>query len=138
MSLEEELAFFKYYFELENMRLDQAVALEIIHGKDIDPEDLRVPPLITQPILENAFKHAFAEGQPGILRLETAWSPEQNLVLTITSIGMPWTEKKSTGMGLSLVQQRLEKVYGKGKQPWISWKKMAPNQFKVYLTFPQL
>lgn len=138
ISLEEELAFFKYYFELENMRLDQAVALEITYGKDIDPEDLKVPPLITQPILENAFKHAFAEGQPGILRLETAWSPEKNLILTITSIGMPWTEKKSTGMGLSLVQQRLEKVYGKGKQPWISWKKMAPNQFKVYLTFPQL
>ena len=57
VSLEEELAFIQSYLQMEKMRLEEKVKIEV----DIDPalalDKIKIPPLLIQPLLENCFKH---------------------------------------------------------------------------------
>ncbi|MCH2044753.1 MAG: histidine kinase [Saprospiraceae bacterium] len=55
--LAEEIKFLKLYIKLEQVRMDQEVELVF----DVDPvlleDEIHIPPLLLQPIIENAFKH---------------------------------------------------------------------------------
>lgn len=79
---------------------------------DIDPEarSLEVPPLLLQPLLENALRHGRADEGPiavGAHRTATA------LVLTVRNPG-GYEGPRSGGMGLELVQRRVELAWGQG------------------------
>jgi two-component sensor histidine kinase len=138
ISLKEELDFFRYYFDVENMRLEQSVTLRMDLEDGLDLDDLWVPPLITQPLVENAFKHAFAAGQAGLLWIQIYSQEDQVLGMSVTSTGLPMYEQKNRiGLGLSLVKKRMEKVYGMAPSAWVTWKKTNDNQFEVRLRFPQ-
>lgn len=57
--LQEEIALVKKYIELENSRLQTAIQFTVSIDNLEFFEDVLVPTLITQPIVENAVKHAF-------------------------------------------------------------------------------
>jgi two-component system sensor histidine kinase YesM len=60
--LSKELEQTEYYIQLQHIRFKQAFTCE----KNIDPSllDVRVPAMLLQPILENAFNHGFKEDEP--------------------------------------------------------------------------
>ena len=53
--LDQELAITEEYFELEKLRFGDRIALTI--ENNVGAEDLYVPPLVLQPLIENAIKH---------------------------------------------------------------------------------
>ncbi len=55
--LEEELEFLKNYLNLQKLRFDEKFNYEIKISDDIDPNTLSIPPLLTQPFIENAIDH---------------------------------------------------------------------------------
>ncbi|MEM6801585.1 MAG: histidine kinase [Bacteroidota bacterium] len=55
--LEEELTLLKNYIFLEEMRFDRSLNQEIILGEGIDTSLLSLPPMLLQPIVENAINH---------------------------------------------------------------------------------
>ncbi|HHG85337.1 MAG TPA: tetratricopeptide repeat protein [Bacteroidetes bacterium] len=61
LSLCEEIEFLELYVDLENRRLRSQVLLEVELADGIDAEDIFIPPLLLQPIIENCFKHGFSE-----------------------------------------------------------------------------
>jgi LytS/YehU family sensor histidine kinase len=57
ISLESELESLALYLDLEALRFDRRFGYKISVPKDLDIEELKVPPLIIQPYAENAIWH---------------------------------------------------------------------------------
>jgi len=55
--LEEEVEFLQNYLDLQKLRFDERFTYEINIADDIDPRTLSIPPLLTQPFIENAIDH---------------------------------------------------------------------------------
>lgn len=115
--LKEELDFVKKYLELEKERFGDRLSFTI----EVEEEALsdKIPPMIFQPIIENAVKHGLSslvEGGQIILQIR---KKTDHLAITIsdTGVGIDENEKDDLlkrGVGLSNTHERLKKMYGKG------------------------
>ena len=57
--LNKEIEILNYYFSLQKMRLDDELSYVIEVDKQIDQEQLFLPPMLLQPFIENAIEHGF-------------------------------------------------------------------------------
>jgi two-component system LytT family sensor kinase len=111
--LERELSFLRLYLEIERIRFHDRLTVNMA----VDPEalDALVPPLILQPIVENAVRHGVAKrpgpGEVGI----RGTRQEDTLVLLVTDSGAGFPSNggaRREGVGLSNTRARLEQMYG--------------------------
>ncbi len=124
ISLEAELIAVESYIELELVRLEYRFDFELINTVD-EYESLLVPPLLLQPILENAIWHGIAESDdPGHLELEVK-QEDQLLCLSIKNTGKAAETDlmehvgKGRNSSLKLIKERLlllKKIYGSSAQ----------------------
>lgn len=108
--LREELRLLRHYLEIEKVRLGDRLQLHWDVGKGL--EEALVPPLVLQPLAENAIRHAIAEkitpGHLGIYaRSEGPW-----LFLEVCDDGGGKPAPIRYGTGLSNISSRLECLYG--------------------------
>jgi tetratricopeptide (TPR) repeat protein len=106
ITLLEELRIVKYYIEMELLRFDNSFDYKINIDKNIDPKENLIPPMVIQPIVENALKH-------GIFHLDR--SIKGNLVINIVSENLLRRNHKlmkievvDNGIGLNLRTDFLE------------------------------
>lgn len=111
--LDEELSMVRDYLELERARFRDRLRVEI----SADPEALAcaVPPLVLQPLVENAIRHGIsARSTAGRLSV-TARRRADRLTLVIEDDG-PGIEaapsNPGSGTGLANTRQRLAQMYG--------------------------
>ena len=115
VSLEEELDFVEDYLDLEHERFGD----RLLAKSSIAPDSLQipVPPLILQPLVENALRHGQSSQGEVQLLLETRLN-EQSLFISISDQGPGFptrtTSQRGGGIGLRNVRERLEKKYGQG------------------------
>ncbi len=109
ITLAEELDYFNNYLEIEQERFHDRLDVTV----DISHETLpfKVPALILQPLIENAFKHGISRiGGKGEINLK-AFLEENNLKLIMTNT-IPLKEKGSlpysTKLGLENLKNRLK------------------------------
>lgn len=112
-----EIRLIENYLEIEQTRFEERLQVEINIPKEL--ENLRVPSLILQPLVENAVKHGISKLKTGgkieisaKLKFE---SSEQFLVLTVHDSGAGFDEKNSNknSVGLENIKRRLFSHYGK-------------------------
>jgi hypothetical protein len=109
----EDLEALKLYLELEQMRFEDKFDYEIIIDPSVDADYDIMPPLLTQPYVENAILHGL-NPKPGRGKLTIAFTSENNfLICTITDNGigreksaeikrtMPVSKHKSLGMQIT-------------------------------------
>jgi two-component system, LytTR family, sensor histidine kinase AlgZ len=111
ISLREELNIVERYLSIEQVRLGARLTVR----QDISPEALvaRVPALILQPLAENAVLHGIShllEGGTVTIRAERQHSMLVVRVANPCDADRP--RHKRSGVGLSLVQQRLQSQFG--------------------------
>jgi len=113
VTLREELAFLRRYLEIEEIRFQDRLTVRF----EIDPsvEDLLVPNLILQPLVENAVRHAVEPRPDAGTVVVRAGSTGGVLELAVLDDG-PGTGGVTTasgnGIGLSTTRARLEGLYG--------------------------
>ncbi|MDH4208241.1 MAG: histidine kinase [Anaerolineae bacterium] len=113
--LADELSFVEDYLALEHERFGERLLVQ----SAIAPDSLRipVPPLILQPLVENALRHGQSPHGEVQLSLET-YLNERSLVVCISDRGpgLPTraTWQEGSGIGLRNVRDRLDKKYGQG------------------------
>jgi LytS/YehU family sensor histidine kinase len=116
VSLQKELEFLKCYLEIERIRFQDRLTVNM----EVEPQalDARVPNLILQPIVENAIKHGISpRAAPG--RIDIRVKRENGLLLMqvedngrgINSNGKGVRIIKE-GLGLANTRARLEQLYG--------------------------
>jgi signal transduction histidine kinase len=112
--LKEELQFVKDYIALESKRMGERLAAKF----QIDESLLsyQVPPMILQPLIENAIKHGIApteEGGSVCVQIQRE-SKGMTFRISDTGVGLTCSDPLSTidGVGLKNTNARLHKIYG--------------------------
>ena len=120
--LQNELELVRSYLEIEKARFEERI--EVVYDITDDLE-VRIPILILQPIVENAVIHGILpreEGgciEIGIKRDETALRfrvKDNGAGMDMEKEGGIFEHKFGNGVGLSNIDNRLRKLYGKGLQ----------------------
>lgn len=71
-------------------------------------DELELPPLLVQPLVENAVKHGLApRAAGGELRLEAGLEAGGILRILVANTGLPWNPSAPDGTGLSNLKARL-------------------------------
>ncbi|MEM8484752.1 MAG: histidine kinase [Bacteroidota bacterium] len=133
--LEEELAFSKAYLDLESHRFADrlAVAFEVAPGL----ERVLIPPMVLQPLVENAIKHNIARREEGgeITIRVTATAEEVQIVVEDEGRGeMLHQVGSKSGIGLSNTTSRLEKRLGPAAA--LQTEHLGPMGFRVSFSVP--
>lgn len=103
--LSRELAFVETYLGLEKARLGDRLTLHIDVPEEL--EELPVPPLSLQVLVENAVRHAIAPRlEGGVLSIEGRRSAN-GLLLKVTDPGDGTSLVQGTGRGLQVLRARL-------------------------------
>ncbi len=113
VSLREEMAFVHDYLEIQRVRFADRLRIAIDIPAAFD--DVPVPNLILQPLVENAIKHGIARRvQGGEIRIAASRAGD-TLAIAVTNDGpgLPdaWQTGR-TGIGIANVRQRLQGLYG--------------------------
>lgn len=119
ISLAQELKHIESYLSIEQARFSERLEVEY----DIDPKiECVVPPLILQPIVENALKHGLMSTKKGGKLEIIAYKNEADVYVQIKDNGIGMTPEKITailegtdltaGIGIQNVNNRLKSIYG--------------------------
>lgn len=105
----EELDFLNHYLDIERVRFQHPIELELEICEAC--REAAVPHMLLQPLIENAVQHGFyGLDQTGKLFI-SAHQEGSGLVLLIQDNGHGLQAPIQQGIGLELVQQRLEVLY---------------------------
>ncbi len=126
--LEEELQLLENYVKLEQMRFAQSINYQIYIAPDIYPEQIQLPPMLIQPILENAINHGLRPSSNPLkqLRLSFFKSAEHQLRIKIEDNGIG---RKAAAINKTPLHD------SKGTKIVRSRLKLAGEQFKVKTKF---
>lgn len=113
VTLREELGFIERYLEIERIRFEDRLGTKICVPEDC--MDALLPSLILQPLIENSIRHGIAKRlEPGLIEIR-ARKMDGQLIIEIRDdgAGLPpnWSMESSSGVGLTLVRDRLSASY---------------------------
>jgi hypothetical protein len=106
--LEEELGFVRDYLAVERLRLGDR--LRVIEDIEPDALELAVPPLLLQPLVENAVRHGLAPRRDGGTVRVTARVTGAVLAIEVADDGHggePNAWRSSAGLGLQVVRRQV-------------------------------
>src|SRR5580692_11977578 len=130
--ISEELSLLHHYLAIEKVRFGARLQME--ENLQSLSSSIQLPPLLLQPLVENAITHGIANlPEGGIVRL-SGQSHNGRVSLAIENTFDPEpTSMRKGGLGLKNVRERLEARYGKEASMHAS----AENgKFRVDLSFP--
>ena len=128
----EELALARNYLDVEQIRFGDR--LRVVQDIDESCGDCEVPPLLVQPLVENAIKHGIAGLVDGG-EISLRGRRSQNLLRFV--VENPYDPEapsaRRSGIGLANVRNRLAARYGNAARIEIE---VEPNRYRVVLTLP--
>jgi LytS/YehU family sensor histidine kinase len=131
ITLKQELALAASYLEIERVRFGERLRVQIQSEPGLD--DVPVPPLLLQPLVENAVRHGLATCLEGGL-VEVEARRRGDLVwLTVTNPRDPDAGRRGTGFGLDIVRRRLSGAFGTQAALAVE---PAPESYRVSITWP--
>jgi two-component system, LytTR family, sensor histidine kinase AlgZ len=130
--LSEELELLQKYMAIEKVRFGARLTMH----EEIQEESRAclLPPLLLQPLVENAVKHGIASlPEGGDVRLAVQRQNGRLAILVENSWDPEAPPRRSGGLGLKNVQQRLEARYGKDANLRVN---TEGERFQVTLSIP--
>ncbi len=123
VALGEEIALIESYLDIERARFEERLRVSIEVPASLSP--IRIPPLLIQPLVENAIKHGIAPHRSGgeviiSARIEDRGDESEEtqlLCITVRDTGAGVSEiemahGRKRGLGIANVEQRLACYYG--------------------------
>ena len=132
ISLADEIKYLTMYFDIERVRFGHRLLVDLQVEDGV--EGLKIPPLLVQPLVENAIKYGLY-GTLGEVKILIHCQKEDNNLLV--KVQNPFDSQDSgeegTGFGLSSVERRLFLIYGRTD---LLEKSASNGLFSVYLKIP--
>src|SRR5512147_1199922 len=111
ISLEQEMAVVRNYLEVFSVRMGERLRFRIEIPDDL--KSMRVPPLLVQPLVENAVKHGLEPKVGGGAISIRAMRDDDKVKIAVTDTGIGVNEKSpGSGVGLENIRRRLNLLYG--------------------------
>ncbi|HET9638660.1 MAG TPA: histidine kinase [Allosphingosinicella sp.] len=113
ITLAQEIEFQQLYLDIEKLRFPKRLEVRIEVPADL--RGARVPPLILQPLVENAIKHGVARTAEPVRLTISAREEDARLILTVENDrgpAEPAKDEHCTGVGLVNVCERLAARFG--------------------------
>ena len=117
ISLEKELEILQIYVQIENLRTQLPIDYTVTIAPEINPAQIPFPPLLLQPLLENAILHGLALKETNKSLSLQIQRKAQALVITVTDNGIgrkaaaalrAHKHIKKNSLGVKLVEERLQ------------------------------
>jgi len=132
ISLADEIKYLSMYFDIERVRFGHRLLVDLQVEEGV--EELKLPPLLVQPLVENAIKYGLY-GTLGEVKISLRFQKEGNYLQVI--VENPFDGQASvpagTGFGLSSVERRLYLIFGRTD---LLEKSAAKGLFHVHLKIP--
>lgn len=135
VSLRSEMKFARHYLEIEQTRFEDRLRISIQYDPPL--AEIQIPPIILQPLVENAVAHGIAPFEvPGTVDVQARLIDDQ-LELIVRDSGPGFDPSSSgfrPGIGLSNTRRRLEQLFGDR----FSMEFARPDEggFEVRITLP--
>ena len=111
ITLDKEIEFLQRYVSIQHLRFD-SVKTTISVGNNIVASHIQIPPLLIQPMLENAFEHAFDSDSRNNKITINFNIVEHSLVCIIEDNGVGYdtikTRKHHNSKGLKLIAEKID------------------------------
>jgi signal transduction histidine kinase len=110
VNLSRELEVVQNYLDLESIQFEERLKYRF----DIEPccEDVKIPPMVIQLLVENAIKHSLAYLQDGGLIEIKVYRQNAELKIEVNNTGQLKGEAKGRGIGLRNITDRLKILFG--------------------------
>jgi two-component system sensor histidine kinase AlgZ len=130
--LSEELDLLEKFLAIEKVRFGERLRLQ----ENISEQSKRcwIPPLLLQPLLENAVSHGIASmAEGGLIRMDTQVQDGRLAIVVENDRDDEAPKRKRGGVGLKNVRSRLEARYGKHASLHTD---ASEDKFRVSLSLP--
>jgi two-component system sensor histidine kinase AlgZ len=132
VSLEEELAVARTYLAIEGLRL--GTRLSVVEAVDEAARACRLPPLLLQPLVENAIRHGIAtRPEGGVLRIEARTDGRRMRISVENPFDPDAPARPGVGVGLANVRRRL--LAGYGDRALVDAQR-SEDRFRVAISMP--
>jgi LytS/YehU family sensor histidine kinase len=132
-TLADEFALLRGYLELQAMRMGERLRFRLELPESLAQVDL--PPMLLQPLVENALKHGLEPKIEGGEVKVSASAEQGRLVLEIADTGIGRGSSGGTGVGLANVKERIAAAYeGKAR---IAASENPAGGYTVTLSIPR-
>lgn len=115
ISLTREITALSQYVEIEKARINKPLDFSFYVAPDINPNHTLIPPMLIQPLIENALWHGIAqEGDESRITVAITRGEDKSMIIEIVDNGKGYdpgsnnTKRKS--YGISNVRERLENI----------------------------
>jgi signal transduction histidine kinase len=114
VSLGEELEFLKTWLALEQHRFGKR--LTVHYTIDANVLNASIPPMLLQPLVENALNHGIAyQVEGGIVTIKCVLANEETVLISVSDTGVGYAgdldQILNKGIGLSNIARRLQLLY---------------------------
>jgi sensor histidine kinase YesM len=131
-TLGEELELIRAYLEIQSVRLGDRLRWEIEAGAEL--RHLELPPLLLQPLVENAVRHGLEPKPGGGAVSVRATRDGGRLLLEVTDTGLGMNESGAPGVGLANVRSRIDQLsHGRGE---LVLRPNRPEGLRVSIALP--
>ncbi len=134
VSLKEEMEMIRAYLEIFQIRMGKRLHFQI----ESDPQlnEIAVPPMLLQPLVENSILHGLEPKVEGGKIAITAQQHSDKMLLEVKDTGMGFETENNQGIGLANVKERLQLFYGDKATLQIS--KNTPCGLRIRMEVPCL
>jgi ligand-binding sensor domain-containing protein len=124
ITLAEELKFLSLYLQLEKLRFGKKIQIELVGMDIIGKEYILIPPLLIQPVIENAFKHGLLHKETDgelLIKFEKINDKTLRVLILDNGIGRAkakeygaWKPKEYKSSGVQTIKERVRLANRKG------------------------
>lgn len=109
--LEEEIDFLKNYLYLQQLRFSNTFVYEILIADNVDIGNIEIPPMLAQPIIENAIEHGIRGMEQAKITISFGFQ-DKDLLLVVTDNGKGFSTDKAVkaehkSFGVEITRERL-------------------------------
>lgn len=130
--LGDEIDMIGTYLSIYSIRMGKRLAYDIDVPQTL--WDIEIPPMILQPLVENAIKHGIEPKIQGGRIFIRARLEKGLLILEIEDTGMGIKEKSATGVGTGNIRKRLASLFG--DRAGLMFEDMTPEGLKAIVEIP--
>lgn len=142
--IEKEIQWLDNYLQLQLLRFDNSFNYTIDLDKSIDLENMLIPPMLTQPFIENAIEHGLKElDYKGEIRIKMSLRDEiLHIEVRDNGVGLELAnarkdEKKHQSLALKITKERLNFLNKKrGKNIFFNMKNLDSKGTLVSFSLP--